>query len=219
MDDSAPTWTPPAKVEELFAAASGNKFAGINQPTSGAREEKPLERGSAPFQLYSIATPNGQKVGIMLEELQELGLADYDAFAIGLGGAQFGSGFVGVNPNSKIPAAVDYDTPDGKPLELFESGSIVLYLAEKFKKFLPSDFRGRAECMNWAFWQMAGQGPMTGNFGHFFVYAPADKCETRSYGAARYGMEVQRLCHVLDTHLSTRKYIVGEEYSIAGAVL
>jgi GST-like protein len=216
MSETTVSWTPPAKVEELFAGAAGNKFAGINQPTSGAREDKPLERGPAPFQLYSIGTPNGQKVSIMLEELQELGLCDYDAHVIGLGGAQFGSGFVGVNPNSKIPAAVDYDTPDGQPLNLFESGSIVLYLAEKYKKFLSADFRLRAETLNWAFWQMAGQGPMTGNFGHFFVYAPADKCETRSYGAARYGMEVQRLCHVLDTHLATRTYIVGEEYSIAG---
>jgi len=180
MSDQAPPveWNPPDKIEALLTATAGNQFAGINRPTAGARDEVPVEKGNAAFQLYSLATPNGQKVGIMLEELG----IDYDAHCIGLGGAQFGKGFVGVNPNSKIPAAVDYDTPDGQPLALFESGAIVLYLAEKHKKFLPTDYRLRQECLNWCFWQMGGQGPMTGNFGHFFVYAPGDKAEAREYG-------------------------------------
>ena len=177
MSDQPPAWNPPDKVrrsqttrrshsnniplpttqiEALFAATAGNQFAGVNRPTAGARDEVPVQKGPASFQLYSLSTPNGQKVGIMLEELG----IEYDAYCIGLGGAQFGKGFVGVNPNSKIPAAVDYDTPDGKPLELFESGAIVLYLAEKYKKFLPSDYRLRQECLNWCFWQMAGQGPV-----------------------------------------------------------
>lgn len=134
-------------------------------------------------------------------------------------GEQFTSGFVGVNPNSKIPAAVDRDGPGGQPISLFESGSIVLYFAEKFQKFLPIDARLKAEAMNWVMWQMGGQGPMTGNFGHFMVYAPADKVETRNYGVARYGMEVQRLCSVLDRHLAGRTYMVGEEYSVADIMI
>ncbi len=134
-------------------------------------------------------------------------------------GEQFTSGFVSVNPNSKIPCAVDNDGPDGKPICLFESASIVLYLAEKYNKFIPSDPRLKAEVMNWIFWQMGGLGPMTGNFGHFFVYAPADKVETRNYGVTRYGMEVQRLFSVLDQHLATRTYIVGEEYTVADIVI
>lgn len=130
-------------------------------------------------------------------------------------GDQFTSGFVAVNPNSKIPAAVDLNGPGGKAVDLFESASIMLYFAEKTGRFIPSDPATRAECMNWLFWQMGGLGPMCGNFGHFMVYAPDDKVETRDYGVARYGMEVQRLCSVLDQHLSTRNYLVGEEYSIA----
>ncbi len=144
-------WVPPSKIEELFAQTSGNKFASINAPTSGARTEKELPKGAAPFQLYSLATPNGMKVGIMLEELG----IDYDAHVINIGtGEQFTSGFVEVNPNSKIPAAVDFDTEDGKPMYLFESGSIVLYLAQKFKKFFSEDFRSQIEIMNWVFWQV-----------------------------------------------------------------
>lgn len=133
-------------------------------------------------------------------------------------GEQFTSGFVGVNPNSKIPCAVDRAGPGGSPISLFESASIVLYLADKHKQFMPEDFRMRTEVMNWVFWQMAGQGPMTGNFGHFFVYAPKDKLETRDYGVARYGMEVQRLMSVLDKHLEGRTYMVGEQYTIADIV-
>ena len=133
-------------------------------------------------------------------------------------GAQFGSGFVNVNPNSKIPCAVDKDGPGGVPINLFESGSIVLYLAEKYNRFLPSDGRLKAEVMNWVMWQMGGQGPMTGNFGHFMVYAPADKIDARNYGVSRYGMEVQRICSVLDRHLEGRTYMVGEEYTVADII-
>lgn len=208
----APKWTPPAKVEELYAATSGNKFASINAPTAGAREEKALPEGSAPFQLYSLATPNGQKVGILLEELG----INYDAHFINIGkGDQFTSGFVGVNPNSKIPAALDKEGPDGKPINLFESASIMMYLAEKHNQFIPTNPRARVECMNWLFWQMGGFGPFCGQFGHFFVYAPDDKAETKNYGSSRYGMEVQRLCDVLDKHLADHTYLAGEEYSIA----
>ncbi len=134
-------------------------------------------------------------------------------------GEQFTSGFVGVNPNSKIPALLDKEGPDGKPINLFESASIALYLAEKYNRFIPSDARLRAELFNWVFWQMGGQGPFTGQFGHFFVYAPADKAETRDYGTARYGMEVQRLCDVLDKHLAGRNYLVGDEYTLADILI
>jgi len=146
--------------------------------------------------------------------LEELGV-DYDAQVVRImQGDQFTSGFVGINPNSKIPALVDKDGPDGKSISIFESAAIMLYLAEKYKKFLPTDPRLKTEAMTWLFWQMSGQGPITGNFGHFMVYAPDDKVEARDYGVARYGMEVQRLCHVLDTHLKGRKYMIGDEYSI-----
>eukprot|EP01064_Diplonema_japonicum_P007205 TRINITY_DN148_c0_g2_i3.p1 TRINITY_DN148_c0_g2~~TRINITY_DN148_c0_g2_i3.p1 ORF type:complete len:284 (+),score=91.10 TRINITY_DN148_c0_g2_i3:58-909(+) len=210
------SWAPPAKIEDLYAKANGNKWAGINRPTAGARDETPAEVGTADIQLYSLATPNGWKVGILLEELG----VEYDAHVVSImKGDQFSKGFVGVNPNSKIPCAVDRKGgKDGSTeVHLFESASIMLYFADKFKKFVPptDDTVARAELMNWLFWQMAGQGPMTGNFGHFFTYAPADKCEARDYGASRYGMEVQRLCSVLDQHLETRPYILGEEYSIA----
>jgi len=208
----AQEWNPPAKIEGLFKATEGSNFATINAPTAGARTQKELPVGNAPFQFYSLATPNGQKPGILLEELG----IDYDAHVVQLiDGEQFGSGFVAVNPNSKIPAAVDLEGPDGKPLHLFESASIMLYLAEKYNKFIPTDKRLRQEVINWLFWQMGGQGPMTGQFVHFFLYAPGNKKETREYGAARYGMETQRLCSVLENHLVTRKYMVGEEYTIA----
>eukprot|EP00600_Ochromonadales_sp_CCMP1393_P008759 CAMPEP_0174970958 /NCGR_PEP_ID=MMETSP0004_2-20121128/9711_1 /TAXON_ID=420556 /ORGANISM="Ochromonas sp., Strain CCMP1393" /LENGTH=295 /DNA_ID=CAMNT_0016220825 /DNA_START=47 /DNA_END=934 /DNA_ORIENTATION=- len=210
--DGLPEWTPPANIEELFASSAGNKWGAINAPTAGAREEKALPDGSAPVQLYSLATPNGQKVGIMLEELG----IDYDAYTISIGkGEQFTSGFVAVNPNSKIPAAIDRNGPNGKPIHLFETGSIVHYFAEKHQKFYPQNPELRAEIFNWIMWQMGGQGPMTGQFGHFFVYAPLEKVETRNYGVARYGMEVQRMCDVLDKHLATRTFLVGEEYTIA----
>lgn len=209
-------WNPPSKIEDLYAKTAGNKFSGMNKPTAGAQTPTPAPRGSNPFQLYSLATPNGQKIGVVLEELG----IDYDAFVINIGvGDQFTQGFVDANPNSKIPAAVDYAPADGgDPIRLFESASMCVYLAEKEGKFIPKDARTRAECMNWVMWQMAGQGPMTGNFGHFMVYAPAEKSETRDYGAARYGMEVQRLCSVLDQHLEGKTFICGDEYTIADMV-
>lgn len=208
---------PPATIDDLYAATAGSKFSSINAPTAGARNNESVPVGSAPIQLYSLATPNGQKVGIVMEEL---GL-DYDAWNINIGlGKQFSLGFVQVNPNSKIPAALDKNGPDGKPIQLFESASICLYFADKVKSPLsfPDNPRLRTEMINWLFWQMAGQGPMTGNFGHFFQAAPADQVAARNYGVARFGMEVQRLCDVLDKHLSDRTYLVGEQYSLADIV-
>jgi GST-like protein len=211
-DEATPTWAPPENIEALFAASAGSKFASINKPTAGARSEKELTVGDAPVQLYSLGTPNGHKVSIMLEELG----IDYDAHVINImNGDQFGSGFVGANPNSKIPAIVDKEGPDGKPINVWESASIILYLAEKHGKFIPKNPRDRQEVLNWLFWQMAGQGPMAGNFGHFMVYAPADQLQARNYGVSRYGMETQRLCSVLDQALAGKTYLVGEEYSIA----
>lgn len=208
-------WAPPAKVDELFAGAGGSMVSGMNAPTAGARKQEDLPDGGAPFQLYSLGTPNGTKVSIMLEELG----IPYDAHTISIGaGMQFNSGFVGVNPNSKIPCAIDKEGPDGKPIHLWESAAIVLYLAEKHGKFMPSDPRLKAETMQWLFWQMGGQGPMTGQFGHYFVYAPVKEHGARNYGVARYGMEVQRLCDVLDKHLAGRTWMVGSEYSIADIV-
>jgi GST-like protein len=134
-------------------------------------------------------------------------------------GEQFTSGFVGVNPNSKIPALMDKEGPDGQPINVFESASIVIYLAEKYNRFLPSNPRHKTECYNWIFWQMGGFGPFCGQFGHFMVYAPADKVETRDYGVARYGMEVQRLCSVLDQHLAKNSYLVNDEYTIADIIV
>ena len=191
-------------------------MGGMNRPTTGARSESPLLVGSSPFQLYSLATPNGQKVGILLEELG----VPYDAHVVSIGRLeQFTQGFVQANPNSKIPAAMDHAPVDGgPPLRLFESGAIMLYLANKHGRFIPQDPRKRAECMNWVMWQMAGQGPMTGNFGHFMVYAPGDKGAAREYGVARYGMEVQRLCDTLDKHLEGRQYICDDEYTIADMI-
>ncbi|KXS09781.1 glutathione S-transferase [Gonapodya prolifera JEL478] len=208
-----PDWTPPQKIESLYAATDGNNFSAINAPTAGARVQKALPRGPAKYQLYSAPTPNGFKASIALEEFG----VDYDAWTVNISKAeQFTSGFVGVNPNSKIPAMYDYDTPSGEPIRVFESGAIVVHLALKYGKFFPQDPAKRAEVLSWVFWQVGGQGPMTGNFGHFFVYAPGDKHEARNYGVARYGMEVQRLCDVLEKHLADgRPYLVGDEYTIA----
>lgn len=214
--DAAAEWKPPSKIEELFAVTAGNKFAAINSPVAGARVEKELPEGTAPVQLYSLFTPNGQKVSILFEELE----LDYDAHVINIGkGDQFTSGFVKVNPNSKIPACVDKEGPNGSPINLFESASIVQYFAEKHGKFIPTDPAKRQECFNWVYWQMGGFGPFCGQFGHFFVYAPADKLETRDYGTSRYGMEVQRLCSVLDQHLAKNEFLAGDEYSIADMVV
>lgn len=197
---------------------NGGAFAGINRPTAGARSDATLPRGKHALQLYSLATPNGQKVTIMLEELLELGImaADYDAWLINIGqGEQFGAGFVDINPNSKIPALLDYApqgaTANGGPLRLFESGSMLLYLAEKFSAFLPTDLAGRTETLNWLFWQMGSAPFVGGGFGHFFKYAP----EKYEYPINRYTMETKRQLDVLNQLLATRPYIAGEHYSIA----
>lgn len=208
MTDQA--YTPP-KVW-TWDQESGGKFAAINRPVSGATHEKVLPRGEHPLQLHSLATPNGQKVTIMLEELLEAGHteAEYDAYPINiLEGDQFSSGFVDINPNSKIPALMDYSTEP--PTRLFESGSILLYLADKFNAFIPADPQQRAECLNWLFWQM-GSGPyLGGGFGHFYAYAP----EKWQYPIDRFAMEVKRQLDVLDKQLAENTYIAGEEYSIA----
>ncbi|WP_297792556.1 glutathione-dependent disulfide-bond oxidoreductase [uncultured Marinobacter sp.] len=204
------TYTPP-KVWK-WDSASGGAFANINRPIAGPTHEKELPVGKHPLQLYSLATPNGVKVTVMLEELLALGFegAEYDAYLIRITeGEQFGSGFVGVNPNSKIPAMMDYST--NPPVRLFESGSILLYLAEKFGVFVPEDVAGRAECMNWLFWQMGSAPMLGGGFGHFYAYAP----EKYEYPINRYTMEVKRQLDVLDRQLADRPYIAGDEYTIA----
>lgn len=184
----------------------------LNQPTSGSRYEHKLPIGKHPLQLYSLATPNGQKVTILLEELLTLGHvgAEYDAWLIKIGeGQQFGSGFVEINPNSKIPALVDHS--QNPPLRVFESGSILLYLAEKFKAFIPTDIAARTECLNWLFWQMGSAPYIGGGLGHFYAYAPV-KIE---YAINRFAMETKRLLDVLDQHLAKHEYLAGQEYSIA----
>jgi GST-like protein len=191
---------------------SGGQFANINRPVSGATHEKELPRGRHPLQLYSLGTPNGVKVTIMLEELLAAGHAgaEYDAWLIKIGdGDQFGSGFVAVNPNSKIPAMLDCSTHP--PTRLFESGSILFYLAEKFGAFLPKEHYGRAETMNWLMWQMGSAPYLGGGFGHFYAYAPL-KIE---YAINRFAMETKRLLHVLDTQLGKTQYVAGDEYTIA----
>ncbi|MFA5678566.1 MAG: glutathione-dependent disulfide-bond oxidoreductase [Pseudomonas sp.] len=191
---------------------NGGKFASINRPIAGPTHERDLPVGKHPLQLYSLATPNGVKVTIMLEELLERGIAEaeYDAWLIRINeGDQFGSGFVEVNPNSKIPAMLDISIHP--PLRLFESGSILLYLAEKFGAFIPEDIRGRAECLNWLFWQV-GSGPFVGGgFGHFYAYAP----EKFEYPINRFAMETKRQLDVLDRYLANNRYLAGDEYSIA----
>jgi len=197
---------------------NGGAFAGINRPTAGARMQQSLPRGQHALQLYSLATPNGQKVSIMLEELLELGIsaAEYDAWLVNIGqGDQFGSDFVRINPNSKIPALLDYaplsPTADGGPLRLFESGSMLLYLAEKFQALLPPDLAGRTETLNWLFWQMGSAPFVGGGFGHFYKYAP----EKFEYPINRYTMEAKRQLDVLNQLLASRPYIAGDNYSIA----
>jgi len=191
---------------------SGGRFANINRPVAGPTHEKELPVGRHPLQLYSLATPNGVKVTIMLEELLALGHAgaEYDAWLIDIDkGDQFGSGFVAINPNSKIPALVDRSGP--KPIRVFESGAILLYLAEKFDAFLPKAVAERAECLSWLFWQM-GSGPFVGGgFGHFYAYAPI-KIE---YAIDRYAMETKRLLDVLDRRLVETEYVAGDAYTIA----
>ena len=209
--DSFPAGYMPDPVWQ-WNKASGGRFAAINRPISGATHEKTLPVGKHPLQLYSLGTPNGIKVTILLEELLALGHAgaEYDAWLINIGeGDQFGSGFVSVNPNSKIPALLDRS--EDPPVRVFESGSILVYLAEKFGAFLPTSRAERTETLNWLMWQM-GAGPyLGGGFGHFYAYAPM-KIE---YAIDRFAMEVKRQLHVLDTQLATRPYIAGDAYTIA----
>ncbi|MDR8373769.1 glutathione-dependent disulfide-bond oxidoreductase [Pseudomonas lactis] len=201
----------PAKVW-TWDAESGGTFASINRPIAGATHEKPLPVGKHPLQLYSLATPNGQKVTILLEELLALGHsgAEYDAWLIKIGdGDQFGSGFVAVNPNSKIPALMDHS--GATPIRVFESGAILQYLAEKFGAFLPTEPAARAECLSWLFWQMGSAPYLGGGFGHFYAYAPS-KME---YPINRFAMETKRQLDVLDKRLAVSQYIAGDEYTIA----
>jgi GSH-dependent disulfide-bond oxidoreductase len=196
------TWTKP----------NGGQFAATNRPTAGATHDKPLPVGEHPFQLYSLATPNGQKVTIMFEELLAAGHAgaEYDAWPIRINeGDQFGSGFVDLNPNSKIPALLDRS--GAQPFRVFESGAILLHLAEKFRAFLPTEPAARAECLSWLFWQMGAAPYLGGGFGHFYAYAPT-KIE---YAIDRYAMETKRQLDVLDKRLATNAYVAGADYTIA----
>lgn len=203
-------YTPP-KVW-TWDSENGGKFANINRPISGPTHDQTLAVGKHPHQLYSLATPNGVKVTVMLEELLEAGVkeAEYDAYIINISeGPQFGSDFVAINPNSKIPAMMDHSTTP--PTRLFESGSILLYLAEKFDMFIPKDPAGRAECMNWLFWQMGSAPYLGGGFGHFYAYAP----EKFEYPINRFAMEIKRQLDVLDKNLADRRFMTGDNYTIA----
>jgi GST-like protein len=207
---SSSDYTPP-KVWS-WNKASGGRFASINRPISGATHDKDLPVGRHPLQLYSLGTPNGVKVTVMLEELLALGHrgAEYDAWLIRIGeGDQFGSGFVTVNPNSKIPALVDRSGP--APIRVFESGAILMHLAEKFGAFLPTEVGARAECLSWLFWQVGSAPYLGGGFGHFYAYAPT-KIE---YAIDRFAMEVKRQLDVLDHRLAESEYLAGGDYTIA----
>lgn len=208
MSDSG--YTPP-KVW-TWEPGNGGRFANINRPVAGPTHDKPLNVGKHPLQLHSLATPNGVKVTILLEELLAAGITDaeYDAWLINImEGDQFGSGFVEANPNSKIPALVDRSvTP---PQRVFESGSILMYLAEKFNAFIPDTPAGRTECFNWLFWQMGSAPILGGGFGHFYAYAP----EKYEYPINRFTMEIKRQLDVLDRHLADNTYLCGDDYSIA----
>ncbi|CAN5905591.1 glutathione-dependent disulfide-bond oxidoreductase [soil metagenome] len=205
----------PPKVWE-HKQGNGGPFANINRPVSGPTSEKELQVGKHPFQLYSLATPNGQKVTIMLEELLAAGHAgaEYEAWLINIGsGEQFGSGFVAINPNSKIPALVDRSGPE--PIRVFESGAILMHLAEKFgSAFLPTSGVARTECLSWVFWLMGSAPYLGGGFGHFYAYAPT-KIE---YAIDRYAMEIKRELDVLDKHLAKHEYLAGAEYTIADII-
>ncbi|GAB0110450.1 glutathione-dependent disulfide-bond oxidoreductase [Pseudoalteromonas distincta] len=203
-------YTPP-KVW-TWESESGGKFASINRPIAGATHDKTLPIGEHAFQLYSLATPNGQKATIMFEELLQLGCtdADYDAYLINIGdGDQFGSDFVDINPNSKIPALMDHSTTP--PTRIFESGSILQYLAEKFDVLIPKDLKAKTQCRNWLFWQMGSAPYLGGGFGHFYSYAPSKM----QYPIDRFTMETKRQLDVLNRHLSENEYMAGDEYSIA----
>ncbi len=209
MTESA-SYTPP-KIWK-WDAESGGRFAKINRPIAGSTHDKALAVGEHALQLYSLATPNGVKVTVLLEELLALGHegAEYDAYLINIGeGEQFGSGFVAANPNSKIPALVDHGT--SPPTRVFESGAILVYLAEKFDAFLPKEAAARAECMSWLFWQMGSTPFLGGGFGHFYAYAP----EKLEYPINRFAMEVKRQLDVLDQNLAERQFLGGDEYTIA----
>ena len=210
MTDPSP-YTPPTVWQ--WDKESGGKFASINRPISGATHDKELPVGKHPLQLYSLATPNGVKVTLMLEELLAAGHrgAEYDAWLIKIqDGDQFGSGFVGVNPNSKIPALMDRSDAD-HPIRVFESGAILMHLAEKFGAFLPTDPAPRAECLSWLFWQMGSAPFLGGGFGHFYAYAP----EKFEYPINRYAMEVKRQMDVLNKRLAEHEYIAGSDYTVA----
>ena len=206
---SESTYVPPK--DWTWEKGNGGRFANINRPISGATHDQALPQGEHPLQLHSLATPNGVKVTVMLEELLELGRpADYDAYLINIGeGHQFGSGFVEINPNSKIPALLDRSTNPGT--RIFESGAILLYLAEKFDAFVPKDPSVRAECYSWLMWQMGSAPYLGGGFGHFYAYAP----EKWQYPIDRFAMEVKRQLDVLDKTLAERTYLCGDEYTIA----
>jgi GST-like protein len=209
MDESSP-YVPPTVW--TWNKDSGGRFANINRPIAGATHDRELPVGRHPLQLYSLATPNGVKVTVMLEELLAAGHggAEYDAWLIRINeGDQFGSGFVGINPNSKIPALQDRSGPT--PVRVFESGAILIYLAEKFGAFMPAGAAARAECLSWLFWQMGSAPFLGGGFGHFYAYAPT-KIE---YAIDRYAMEVKRQLDVLDRHLAGHDYLAGAEYTIA----
>jgi GST-like protein len=204
------SYTPPSVW--VWSKENGGKFANINRPIAGPTHDKELPIGRHPLQLYSLATPNGVKVTVMLEELLALGHrgAEYDAWLIRINdGEQFGSGFVAVNPNSKIPALLDRSGP--QPIRVFESGAILLHLAEKFGAFLPTDAAARAECLSWLFWQMGSAPFLGGGFGHFYAYAPI-KIE---YAIDRYAMEVKRQLDVLNRRLAQTAYLAGDSYTIA----
>ena len=203
-------YTPP-KVW-TWVQESESRFANINRPIAGATHDKDLPVGKHPLQLYSLGTPNGVKVTMLLEELLALGKqeAEYDAWLINIGeGDQFGSGFVDINPNSKIPALVDHST--SSPTRVFESGAIMVYLAEKFDAFLPKQEPGRAECLSWLFWQIGSAPYLGGGFGHFYAYAP----EKWEYPINRYTMEIKRQLDVLDRNLASRQFLCGDDYTIA----
>lgn len=209
--NNSESYTPP-RIWREEEAKSGGRFAGINRSTAGARHQQRLPVGQHPHQLYSLATPNGVKVTVLFEELLAAGhdKAEYDAWLIDImEGEQFSSGFVEINPNSKIPAMVDHSTDP--PQRVFESGAILLYLAEKFGAFIPEGAAERAECLNWLFWQMGAAPFLGGGFGHFYAYAPVKL----KYPIDRYAMEVKRQLDVLDRELAEREFLAGDEYTIA----
>ena len=205
-----PTYTPPQVW--TYDSESGGRFAAINRPTAGAQREQELPRGDHPHQLYSLATPNGVKANIIFEELLEAGHSDaeYDAWLINIGdGSQFTSGFVDINPNSKIPAMVDHSGE--APIRVFESGAILMHMAEKFGKFLPTDAAARAETLSWLFWQVGSAPFIGGGFGHFYAYAP----EKYEYPINRYAMETKRLFDVANNRLKQTRFLAGDDYTIA----